>query len=130
MAAAAGEARIDVEHGLGRERMGRGRRAAGRLNLGKRERRRRILAGVEEERRLGAVEIERMLDLQLKVLDRRHVRPAGARHAIEQQRPEAVVAARVIAPAEDDQPQVLAQPLRARETSAPSASTRSTSSGI
>ena len=95
----------------------------------KRERRGRVLAGVDEQRRLRAVEIERMLDLQLEILDRRDVRPAGARHAREQQRPQPVVAARVVAPAEDDEPQV-AQPLRARETSAPSASTRSTSSGI
>ena len=46
-----------------------------------------------------------MLDLQLEVLDRRDVRPGGARDAGEQQRPEPVVAARVIAPAEDDEPQ-------------------------
>jgi hypothetical protein len=48
-------------------------------NLGKREGRRRALAGVEKEREIGAVEVERVLDLQLEVLDCAHLRPRGPR---------------------------------------------------
>ena len=65
----------------------------------------RVLARVEEQRRIRAVEIERMLDLQLKILDRRHVRPAGVRHAGEQQRTKTVVSPCVVAPTKDDEPQ-------------------------
>ena len=77
---------------------------------------------------IGAVEIERMLDLQLVVLDHRHVGPGGG-DPLEQHRAERVVAARVVAPAEDDEAQALS-PCAGATTSAPSASTRSTSSGI
>ncbi len=73
------------------------------LDLAENEGGGRVLAGVEEEGQLGAVEIERVLDLQLKILDRRDVREAHARDPFEQQRPEAVVAARVVAPAENDE---------------------------
>jgi hypothetical protein len=74
-------------------------------DLAEREGRGRTPAGVKEKRRIDAVEIEAMLDLQLEVLDSGDARPRGARDAFEQQRPEPVVAARVIAPAEDDKPQ-------------------------
>ena len=70
-----------------------------------------------------------MLDLQLEVLDRAHLRPCGSGDALKQERSEPVVAARVVAPAEDDETQGSAF-AAARDTSAPSASTRSTSSGI
>ncbi len=67
------------------------------------ERRRGVLAGVEEERQVRAFEIERVLDLKLKILDRRDVLEAHARDPVEQHRPKAVVAARVVAPAENDE---------------------------
>jgi hypothetical protein len=41
-----------------------------------------------------------MLDLQLEILDRCHIGPAGARGAPQQQRPQAVIAARVVSPSE------------------------------
>ena len=52
-----------------------------------------------------------MLDLQLVVVDHRQVGPGGG-DAIEQRRAERVVAARVVAPAEDDEPHQ--SPLRPR----------------
>ena len=72
-------------------------------DLGEGEGRGRILARVEKEREVRAVKVERMLDLQLEVLDRLHLRPSRSRHPLEQQRPEPVVAARVVAPAENDE---------------------------
>ena len=79
--------------------------AALRPDLRKGERRGRVPAGVDEERGLRAIEIEGMLDLQLEVLDRADVWPGGARDAFEQERPKPVIAARVVAPAKDDEPQ-------------------------
>ena len=105
---AAKRAGVDVEHGLGGERVGRMALAALRPDLGEGERRGRVPARVEEQRGLRAVEIERMLDLQLEILDRRDVRPAGVRHAGEQQRPKTVVSPCVVAPTKDDEPQVSA----------------------
>ena len=118
---------VDVEHRFGRQRMGRVGRVPLRREAGERERSGRVLAGVEEQGAVGVDQIERVLDLQLVVVDHRQVGPGGG-DAIEQRRAERVVAARVVAPAEDDEPHQ--SPLRPRLTSAPSASTRSTSSGI
>ena len=118
---------VDVEHRFGRQRMGRVGRVSLRREAGERERSRRALAGVDEQGAIGVDQIERVLDLQLVVVDHRQVGPGGG-DAIEQRRAERVVAARVVAPAEDDEPHQ--SPLRPRLTSTPSASTMSTSSGI
>ncbi len=87
------------------------------------------LPRVDEQRAIGALDVERVLDLQLIVFDRRSPRaspprrcaPAAAARGRRRRAPRCPSRRRRAAP----QP-----PLRARLTSAPSASTRSTSSGI
>jgi hypothetical protein len=98
-------ARVNLKERFRRERVGGVRRAARRLNLGKGEGLRRVPAGVEKKNKVRAVEVERVLDLQLEVLDRANFRPGGSRHPLEQERSEPVVATRVVAPAEDNEPQ-------------------------
>ena len=116
-----------VEHRLGRKRM-RGRGAGGGgVEIAKAERRAAGARSVDEQREVEALQIERVLDLQLIVFDGFHVGQPHRLDAAQQQRPERVVAARLVAPAQHDD----AGQLRTwRSTRAPAASSNDTSSGM
>ena len=77
------------QHAFRRQRVTEMGQAVARKNLGEGERRRRVPAGVEKEREIGALQIERMFDLKLVILDQYAVRPLRIGDARQQQRPEA-----------------------------------------
>ena len=76
-----------------------------RTNFLKGERGFRPFARVDEQSAIRAFEVERMFDLQLIVFDRDEVGRGRLSQTSQQQRPQPIVAARLIAPAEDDEAQ-------------------------
>lgn len=60
---------IDLEHGFGREGVGGVGGCGRRVNSGKNERGRGVLAGVDEQREFPVPQVEGVLDVELEVLD-------------------------------------------------------------
>mgnify|MGYP000908904585 CR=1 FL=1 len=105
-----------------------------RVDRAQREGRRRALAGIDEKRGAPILQIQRMLDLELEILDQleRVSQPFFVQphlQASEQQRPEGIVATAGVAAGEHDERRDAQLRLRLC-TSVPSGSRSSTVSGI